>query len=266
MARPPSLRRLRLRHHARWLLWFRDAPSSNLEVTLGSLAKIRSHMLANPAELERPVVVIAGYADPGLYTTLVARELRRLTSRSKADFILPTINPFADIAESGARAAAQVQRALADRGLDPGSPVDMVGMSMGGLVSRAAGSGLVEDPITIARLFTLGTPHRGAEIADRISPSVASTQMRPGSAFLRGLDAYPVPSETFCFTTPGDTVIGPERGVARGATEYRLPGRPGEDHLHIMADPLALMEIARRLRAEPGVLTPHATHATGAPA
>jgi len=256
MRRAPSLRRLRLEHHARWLLWFRDGPPTNLAVSPGALAKIRAGMLRDPRPLARPVVVIAGYADPGIYSALVARELRRLTSRSRADFLLPTINPFVDIAASGARAARQVRAALADRGLDPGTPVDMVGMSMGGLVCRTAASALVEDPLEIARLFTLGTPHRGAEIAAAISPSTASSQMRPGSAFLGRLDACPVPDETYCFTAAGDTVIGADRGVAPGATAYRLPGRPGEDHLSIMADPIALVEIARRLRGEPGVLVP----------
>lgn len=257
MRRVRSLRRLRLAHHARWLLWFRESPPTNLAVPVSALARARDQMLTTPKPLDRPVVVIAGFADPGLYAALVARELCRLTSRTKPDFILPTINPFADITQSGARVAAQVRSRLATRGLDPDSPVDMVGMSMGGLVARTSGSGLIDEPLKIRNLFTLGTPHRGAQIADTISPSTASDQMRPGSDFLQRLDSHPVPEHTHCFTMQGDKVIGPDSGVARGATEYRLPGRPGEDHLHIMADPLALMHIARLLRHEPGVLAPH---------
>ena len=256
MSRSRSLRRLRLAHHARWLLWFRESSPVNLSVSRAALSKIRSHVLTTPVELQRPVVIIAGFADPGVYSSLVARELRRMTSRSKRDFILPTSNPFADIVESGARVAAQGRGALEDRGLDPSTPVDMVGMSMGGLVCRTSGSSLIECPIVIERLFTLGTPHLGAEIADHISPSVASSQMRPGSDFLERLGSQGIPSETMCFMMSGDTIIGAQRGVAPNATEYRLPGRPGEDHLHIMGDPLALLHIARSLRGEQGVLDP----------
>src|SRR6185369_10092730 len=81
--------------------------------------------------------------------------------------------------------------------------VDVVGVSMGGLVARWAAlppadrfrEGAAHNPgatgkrLRIRNLYTLGTPHRGAILANLIAPDPIARDMRAGSGFLRTLDA-----------------------------------------------------------------------------
>jgi pimeloyl-ACP methyl ester carboxylesterase len=74
-----------------------------------------------------------------------------------------------------------------------GGRIDLVCHSMGGLVARyyvqaLGGSRRVD------RVVTLGTPHHGS-FASAYLPVSPVTQLRPGSPFLRDLDALPLPSK-----------------------------------------------------------------------
>ena len=73
-----------------------------------------------------------------------------------------------------------------ERELDPGEQFDLVGFSMGGLVSRSylQRLGGME---RVGRLITISSPHRGTYWA-HFARNAGSRQMRPGSDFLADLN------------------------------------------------------------------------------
>lgn len=77
-------------------------------------------------------------------------------------------------------------REFVERELEAGETFDLVGFSMGGLVSRyyVQRLGGVE---RVGRLITIASPHRGTYWAFT-GGNVGSRQMRPGSEFLRELN------------------------------------------------------------------------------
>jgi triacylglycerol lipase len=122
-----------------------------------------------------------------------------------------------------------VQAHLAD------GPFDLLGFSMGGIVSRyylQRLGGLLK----VQRFITLSSPHNGTVTAyARQRPGVK--QMRPGSAFLRDLNSTLEDLQQVQFTslwTPCDLMILP-------AHSSRLPvGRMGQ--IPVLAHPLMLRD------------------------
>ncbi len=105
--------------------------------------------------------------------------------------------------------AAQV-RAFVERTFPSGQRFDLVGFSMGGLVSRyylQRLGGLKR----VDRFITISTPHNGSILAWLI-PNAGCRQMRPGSGFLRDLASDVARLGQLRFTsiwTPLDLVILP---------------------------------------------------------
>ena len=82
----------------------------------------------------------------------------------------------------------------------------------GGAESLEAGRRL-----KIVRLFTLGTPHGGAKLAEVARPDAAARDMRAGSAFLTALDRSLAGAsyELVCYTRLRDTWVGQPGTVRR---------------------------------------------------
>jgi triacylglycerol lipase len=107
--------------------------------------------------------------------------------------------------------------------LDPGSPVALVGFSMGALIARhylqvRGGAGRTR------AFFSIAGPNRGTPFA-YLYPGAGTRQMRPGSAFLRDLNSDPqslAALPVFTYRTPLDLMVFPP-----GTT--RLPG--GSEHV-----------------------------------
>lgn len=89
-------------------------------------------------------------------------------------------------------------------------PVNLLGYSMGGLVIRSAMSS--DEDLRVRKVAFLNTPHQGSVLA-RILPGVGISQMRPGCAFLRRIDAANWPHETMAVWTPGDLMVLPARSA-----------------------------------------------------
>jgi len=98
----------------------------------------------------------------------------------------------------GARLAADL------RALD--GPFNAVGFSMGGLIIREA---MRQDPdLPLQRVAFLNSPHRGS-LAAYFLPLAACRDMRPGSPFLRRLNAAPWDHPTLVSWCPGDLMVLP---------------------------------------------------------
>lgn len=96
-------------------------------------------------------------------------------------------------------------------------PLDLVGLSMGGLISRyyVQRLGGVE---RVQRLVTISSPHHGSWLAYAL-PAALYIQMRPNSAFLQDLNQDVETLERLQFTsiwTPYDFIIIPPQSSQLG--------------------------------------------------
>lgn len=105
---------------------------------------------------------------------------------------------------------AQQIKTYVDQTFAPDQPIDLIGLSMGGLVSRyyvqrLGGLGKIQ------RFITIASPHHGTYMA-YLLPFIGCVQMRPGSQFLADLNRDVQPLEQVNFSslwTPYDFVIVP---------------------------------------------------------
>lgn len=149
-------------------------------------------------------MLVHGWRDSEKQLAPLARHLR---SRGRA-VVTPRLSP-SDGAVGLDRLAEQLRQAV-DRELGAGARFDLVGFSMGGLVSRyflqrLGGLGRVR------RFVTVASPHRGSVLAKFVS-NAGCRQMRPGSPFLadldRDLDALAAAGFTSLYT-PLDLMVFP---------------------------------------------------------
>lgn len=97
-----------------------------------------------------------------------------------------------------------------DKTFAPEQPIDLVGLSMGGLVTRyyVQRLGGID---RVQRFITIAAPHQGTRMA-YLLPRIGCIQMRPGSAFLKDLNQDASMLERLNFTslwTPWDFIIVP---------------------------------------------------------
>jgi triacylglycerol lipase len=158
---------------------------------------------ADPAKL--PVVLVHGIHSSGADMVRLAQFLRA----QGREVYAPTLTPAggaARLEDLAAQLAEFTKREL------PGKKFDLVGFSMGGLVTRyyVQRLGGVEH---VSHFVTMAAPHQGTKLAN-LRRSAGVVQMRPGSEFLRDLasDADVLRRVKFTsFYTPLDTIIVPAR-------------------------------------------------------
>jgi len=218
----------------------------------GGLKAEHARMVASPATAPRPIVVLAGWRAARLPSAMLARKLHRLVGSAQT---LAIAFPLHFRFES---AAAYAVRLISERFPSPDASttvkVDVVGISMGGLIARLAAMPRAGEPhLRIARLFTLGTPHRGAKVAHIIRPDPTVRDMRPGSAFLQQLDeALPrAEYELTCYARLGDSWVGARNTAPPGHDPIWTRGPRLMSHVTISSDALIITDIARRIRNEP---------------
>ncbi len=204
----------------------------------------------------RPIVVIGGWADPGLAAKFTSKGLRKRLGDDR-----PILGVSPGFARSFDRAATQVIEAVEEQfGKD--AEVDVVAVSMGGLVARHAATFKNGSRLNVHTLYTLGTPHGGASLADRFGFFDffgAGRQMRSGSAFLGTLTRRErvAPAcrqyNLVAYSRDQDRTIG-ETGLmvpdhlAPRAVEIRLPVPFWQSgHSGIFGDNRILDDIARRM-------------------
>jgi hypothetical protein len=219
---------------------------------------------ADAKPLERPVFVAGGFADPGMATNAVTSRLERLFADEDARIVGVPFFSVRTFESSRERLVEAVEKRFPS---DPSSgltaEVDVVAISMGGLIARDAAMtptrvrterGPVTKRLNIRRLFTISTPHRGAQAAANalvIDPRIVG--MAPGSDFLERLHrgwaerGY----EVVAYVRLGDGIVGEANAVPPTGGVYWLPNLPLEPaHLQAHRDPRIIADIARRLRGE----------------
>ncbi len=165
-----------------------------------------------------PVLLIHGIADSEANMRWLARSLR------DQGWEVRTLNLRPNWGQSGLSDLALQIQTCADLEF-PGRKFDLVGFSMGGLVSRyyiQRLGGLMR----VERFVTISAPHHGSWMAHCLGTR-GSREMRPGSAFLRDLADDSDFLKRIKFTsiyTPCDLVILPPRSSAMPqARNVRLP-------------------------------------------
>jgi len=122
----------------------------------------------------------------------------------------------------GLESLAEQLRDFVGSSVPPEQPFDLVGFSMGGLVSRyylQRLNGLQR----VRRFVTISTPHRGSLLARFVS-NPGCRQMRPGSAFLQDLARDEECLATTRFTslwTPLDAMVLPPSSSVVSGARYR---------------------------------------------
>lgn len=211
-------------------------------------------MMASPVGLARPLVVLSGWRAPGFPGRALAERLRILAggeSGSSAGVCFTFCNHIGAAID---RALATVEARWPSPDPDQTVEIDAVGISMGGLVARAAAMpGPSRKRLRLRTLFTLGTPHRGARIARLIAPDPCVRDMKPGSGFLAQLDAAlpALPYELVCYARLRDSWVGASNSAPAGHFPIWKPGPIVLSHHTMSSDPLIATDIARRLRGEP---------------
>lgn len=198
-----------------------------------------------PAEPPAAVLLVHGIWD----SAERLEPLRRgLADRGIADLVAMDLQPNdgrAPIAQLSGQVAARAE-ALATGG----RRVDIVGFSMGALVSRhyiQRGGG----KSTVRRFVSISGPHRGTLTAYGL-PFDGARDMRPGSALLEGLDGDHDPwgeVEVHAVYTPFDLMIlPPTSSVLAGARSVRRIGVPM--HRFMIRDRRVLDHVAALLSHE----------------
>lgn len=215
-------------------------------------------MRAEPVGVARPVLVLGGYRSPMPIAKGLAGRICELTGASR-DEVVDLSYIFSDTVEGPARRAVELVEARFPSD-DPEwtTEVDVVAISMGGLVARLAASDpeLRGEPggkrLKVHTLYSLASPHQGAILADWIRLDSASRSMRPGSAFLARLDeafagcGY----EVVPYAVLRDTWVGARHASPVGMEPIWVPGRVMLSHHLVSFNKRIQADVARRLRGE----------------
>jgi len=218
---------------------------TTLESAKADLARMR----ADPLAASRPIVIVGGYADPGVAAPDLAR---RLAACFAPGVRIVTVQVGLMFSMDTARdeVISRVQKEFPD-GADA-LEFDVVAVSMGGLVARYAALPREGQPhLRIRTLYTIATPHRGAKMA--VVPTLESrvTDMRAGSKFLAGLDADQLGYTIIPYARLGDMIVGETNTAPPGLTPHWVATPPLEAaHLFAFRDPRIIADIARRIRGE----------------
>ena len=167
--------------------------------------------------MRRPVLLIHGFKDD-------ARKMEKLRRHLESHgFHAEAVNLRPSLGQAGMEELAAQVAEFAEERFGPFAAMDVVGFSMGGLVARYYVQKL-GGADRVRRLITLASPHHGTLLAWCI-PNPGCRQMRPGSAFLRELNAdqeWLQRVEVTSFWTPLDLMILPASSSRlEGATNLR---------------------------------------------
>lgn len=222
-------------------------------------------MRAHPVGLARPLLVLDGWHSPGVPAYGLGYRLMRATGAARAD-VMAVSYPWCFSLQAAGRF---VRRAVQRRGW-AGREIDVVGVSMGGILARglAADSlGAGCDWFRPVRMFTLVSPHRGARLAEVCTIDPASRQLRCGSAALAAIDGCHA-GRTYdltCYALLRDWMVGATRTAPEGMEPLWVDpvtaGARALSHFASIYDARIIADVARRLRGE----TPLAVKGTRPP-
>lgn len=214
-------------------------------------------MRADPKPLTRPLVVVGGFADPGVGPWRLASDYTRSLVSPRVLTVTSTFGR--NMLDCRRRLIAAVDAAFPTDDPNATVEVDVIGLSMGGLVSRYAAVPLEgERRLRIARLFTISSPHSGAKLAQVLTWDQKVLQMREGSEFLTELATLDAQAtyELYCYTRLRDDIVGERLAAPPGRIAWWVDTPAGNSaHVGAALDPRIEADILRRLRNEAAFAT-----------
>jgi hypothetical protein len=211
-------------------------------------------MESSPRPLDRPLVIVGGFLDPGIAGLWLKGEFSSLSGDERIIWV--ELFSCASLQECRERIVRAVDKAFPDASSDVTREVDVVGVSLGGLAARyASGPTGRGRRLKIARLFTISSPLRGSKEAQDLPLLVPiQAQLRPGSMELALLNASDAGYPIYPYVCLGDQVIGEKNAAPPGKTPWWVSPAPLADvHGGAFYDARFLADIARRLRHEPAL-------------
>jgi pimeloyl-ACP methyl ester carboxylesterase len=211
-------------------------------------------MEKSPQEQVRPVVLLGGYLDPGLGTSSLHARLRNLFKDPKIVSVsYPLHGTFDACRDEVIRA---VEKAWPSDDEAKTVEVDVIGVSMGGLVARySAAAGAGQKQLNVKRLFTVSSPHRAASGAILPAITALHRDMRADSNFRSDLaEAERVDTsdyEIVPYVRLGDLIVGAPNASPQGQGVWWVSNPPLQSaHMGAPLDARIIADIARRLRME----------------
>ena len=212
-----------------------------------------TRIAASQKPLDRPLVIIGGFLDPGFAALSMKWRFdafstdRRVLSVSVADCF--------SFDSCRKKVIDAVQNRFPNAALEETVPVDVIGLSLGGVVARYAAmvpTDKLQRRLTIARLFTISSPLRGARdtsFIPALHPMIAP--LRPDSEFVKSLNAGGFDYPVYSYVRLGDAPVGEPFAAAPGHLAWWVSTPPFSDpHCGAMFDSRIIADIARRLRQE----------------
>ncbi len=192
---------------------------------------------------QRPLVLVHGIDD-------TAHVFRRMEAylRDRGWASIYTLNLHPNNGDRGLDQLAQQLQAYVDQQLPGNLQFDLLGFSMGGLVSRYYVQRL-QGSERVRRFVTVASPHNGTWTG-YLRQNPGARQMRPHSSFLQDLNRTVHELQQVAFTslwTPYDLMIVPARSSQLPVGEMRQV--PVLAHPWMLTDPRSLAAIAAILSA-----------------
>ncbi len=203
-------------------------------------------------QLQRPIVILSGFMDPGFAATTLKSRMKRLFQDERIVSI--TFATSSDFENARERVIDRVDDIWPSDDDHETVEVDVIAHSMGGLVARYAALPVENRKrLRIARIFTIATPHGGAELAELPTWHKLQKAMRDGSAFLEKLDEAwdDRDYELYPYVRLGDYIIGSGNAAPPGEHPWWVDNPPlNLPHMGSYSDPRIVGDIVRRLRGE----------------
>lgn len=177
------------------------------------------------AWMKRPVILVPGWSDEPRVLRRCRDFLVEAGWSGRQVLCMGFTDRYGSNVDHAGELAAAAARLRAEAAVDR---VDVVAHSMGGLALRQyvqdGGADVVRTAIFV------GTPHRGTMMA-YLAWGHGGREMRPGSEFLRRLNARPLPSgvRAHCLRTPIDSRVVPGSSAwldGAACHTVRLPTHP----------------------------------------
>jgi hypothetical protein len=239
----------------------------SLSITIDEAETALEEMEVYPKPLERPLVVLGGFIDPGLGSWWVGRRFSKLVSDPERILGI-SYATCCTMEECRERTIAAVDAAFPSDDPEWTTEVDVIALSLGGVIVRDACAPVrlgstSKRRLRAARVFTLSSPHRGASRAGLPLLHPLQIDLRYGSELVRRLEnVYRAADyELFTYVRLGDSWVGAENAAPFGETPWWLSnGLFNSAHDMGCIDLRAHADIARRLRGE----APYATSPSAA--
>jgi hypothetical protein len=238
-----------------------DAPTNpSFDVSIPVARRLLDDAAVHPRALKRPLVIVGGFADPGLAPLMMRHQFQNYTTDDK--IVSVSLGFCFTFDQCRRRIIEAVDETFPSNDPRYTTEVDVIGFSLGGVAARyAAMDAGPNHRLRIARLFTISSPHRGALLAEHSNFSIIPLRndLLLNSSFLEKLnntanldDLYPI----YAYIRLGDNKIGNENAAPPGQTAWWVSTPPFSfPHASACLDPRILADIVLRLRDEPPLAT-----------